>query len=141
MKKMMTLMVLVCMTITLSAQNNNNDPSPNEIYSLVNGYSESAQKEKIKLERAAKAEANKNAIYAAGTALKASANWQWIALGSAAVGGATLAVGSDKGEDALKVVGFTCVGVALVSQVVSVVKKYKAGKQLQIGAGKITYTF
>ena len=139
MKKMITLIALMCITITLSAQNNN--PRPDDIYSLVNGYNEKVQKEKNKQERQAKIEANKNAIFAAGTALKESSNWQWISLGSAAVSGATLAIGFDNGEDALKIVGYTCMGVAIVSQVVSVVKKYKAGKQLQIGAGKITYTF
>ena len=139
MKKMITLIALLCITITLSAQNNN--PRPDDIYSLANGYNEKAQKEKINQERMAKVEANKNAIFAAGTALKSSANWQWVAFGSAAVGGATLVVGFDKKEDALKIVGYTCMGFALVSQVVSITKKYKAGKQLQIGAGKITYTF
>lgn len=140
MKKMITLIALLCITLTLSAQNNNN-PRPDDIYSLANGYNEKVQKEKINQERMAKVEANKNAIFAAGTALKSSANWQWVAFGSAAVGGATLAIGFDQKEDALKIVGYTCMGFALVSQIVSVVKKYKAGKQLQIGAGKITYTF
>ncbi len=139
MKKIITLIALLCITITLSAQNNN--PRPDDIYSLANGYNEKVQKEKINQERMAKVEANKNAIFAAGTALKSSANWQWVAFGSAAVGGATLAIGFDQKEDALKIVGYTCMGFALVSQVVSITKKYKAGKQLQIGAGKITYTF
>lgn len=139
MKKMITLIALLCITLTLSAQSNNS--RPDDIYSLANGYNEKVQKEKINQERMAKVEANKNAIFAAGTALKSSANWQWVAFGSAAVGGATLAIGFDQKEDALKIVGYTCMGFALVSQIVSVVKKYKAGKQLQIGAGKITYTF
>ena len=108
MKKMITLIALLCITITLSIFTPRRLP---------------------------------NAIFAAGTALKSSANWQWAAWGSAAVGGATLVVGFDKKEDALKIVGYTCMGFALVSQVVSITKKYKAGKQLQIGAGKITYTF
>lgn len=140
MKKMITLIALLCITLTLSAQNNNN-PRPDDIYSLANGYNEKVQKEKMNQERMAKVEANKNAIFAAGTALKASANWQWVAFGSAAVGGATLAIGFDQKEDALKIVGYAFGAFSLVSEIVSVVKKYKAGKQLQIGAGKITYTF
>ena len=139
MKKIITLIALLCITITLSAQNDN--PRPDDIYSLANGYNEKVQKEKINQERMAKVEANKNAIFAAGTALKSSANWQWVAFGSAAVGGATLAIGFDQKEDALKVVGYAFGVFSLVSEIVSVVKKYKAGKQLQIGAGKITYTF
>ena len=136
MRRFLSLVAFFSATIIISAQSNNTHPD--YMYSISMDSTKVGQ---MQMTKEAKAEANKNAIFAAGTAIRASADWQNIAIGSGVVAGAVLAIGAGKDNVAPKIVGFSFLGFSLVSEVVSIVMKYNAGRSLQIAAGKITYTF
>ena len=144
MKKTITLLMLMCINVALFGQNDNS--RSDDVYFGANGL-EAAAKERIALKRWLKAEANKKPIYAAGTSVKESVNWQCAAVGSATIGGLALVVGTTSAENpgeqnnTMQIIGYAFIGFAVVSEVVSVMKMYDAGRSLQIGAGKIKYTF
>lgn len=145
MKKFFALVAFLCATVTLFAQENNNNRN-DDMYFAKNGLERSVL-EQARQERMAKALANENPVYAAGSALKESVYWQCAAIGSAAVGGLLMSAGANKAiADGKAFNGTMAFGYAIeifaaAAEIVSIVKIHKAGQSLQIGAGRITYTF
>ena len=82
-----------------------------------------------------------NAIYRSGICLQKSADFQWMTVGLACASSALLAIGFDKSSKPCKVAGLLCAGAAVFCDLAAISYKFKAGKELRIGAGRIEYRF
>lgn len=143
MKKMIIFATLMCVAVAIFGQNT--DSRSDDMY--FSTVQEKAALENARQKRLEIAEANKNPVYASGTALKESVGWQCAAIGSGIVGGLALSAGtasaitSGKSSNAMQFVGYGLICFSAAAEIVSIVKTYKAGRSLQVAAGKITYTF
>jgi len=111
----------------------------------INTFKEYANLGKGKLLNISLPETNENHLYKCGVYLEKSANYRYIALGSLAASIILSSAGSNNNKDLYYVISGIFLASSIVSTIISINYKLKAGKQLKISANGtsacISYTY